>query len=449
MYITKVLSYNNAWGRLLNEYPALSDDLRGAIGEVNITNEDILNDKGEYQYSSAIQSLMSVSRQLDIFLSNREWSENDAVDSIDTLSKSMGISKGGVALRFELNNDFLANFLFKRMKLLNTLLDKQISLPIIGNFDEFFLDTFLLDRDFRIFTSFEDTVKEFKELYNPLSFDTPFLILGISHLEQDLDLIEVNVYETIKINHSITFNPEYFQAGLGVLNYFGTVLREKYPEQNATVKIEQQDLNVRMIVESGNGSKEIIERALHEYELVISGETSAEDFYPTAIQTLELKNQIRMLNFQLESQKEIIALKNGEILNLRALAHQALRQSQPNITVINQLHNEQNIKIDYKTEINQSYDAIDELIDLLSDESLKNQLRDIQNALDNTRERQTPEEVRESSGFKKLGKFLRQAKDASSNIHGILENTDNAVGVIEKLAKHYDKLVQFCQSFVS
>lgn len=94
MYITKVLSYNNAWGRLLNEYPALSDDLRGAIGEVNITNEDILNDKGEYQYSSAIQSLMSVSRQLDIFLSNREWSENDAIDSIDTLSKSMGISKG-------------------------------------------------------------------------------------------------------------------------------------------------------------------------------------------------------------------------------------------------------------------------------------------------------------------------------------------------------------------
>ena len=106
-------------------------------------------------------------------------------------------------------------------------------------------------------------------------------------------------------------------------------------------------------------------------------------------------------------------------------------------------------KIDYKTEINQSYEALDELIDLLSSESVKNQLRDIQNALDNTKDKKTPEEVKDSSGFKKLGKFLKEAKDVSSNIHGVLEHTDKAAGVIEKLSKHYDKLVQFVQPFIS
>lgn len=290
---------------------------------------------------------------------------------------------------------------------------------------------------------------------SPLKFDYPFLIIAIGLKEEPIIVHEIETYDPVDLNTSpvisqcITFEPEYYQAGLGILSYFGTVLREKYPEQNATVKIEQQDLTVRMIVESENGDKEIIEKALHEYELVISGQTAVEDFYPTAIQTLELKNQIRMLNFQLESQKEIVALKNGEILNLRALAHQALNQPQPIITVVNHLQNEQNIKINYKTEINQSYEVIDELIDLLNDESIKNQLRDIQNALDNTKEKKTPEEVKDSSGFKKLGKFLKEAKDASSNIHGVLDSTEKGLGLIEKLAKHYDKLVQFAQPFVS
>lgn len=449
MYITKVLSYNKAWELLLKEFPSLSGDISDAISELEISNHDELNEDDQYIFANSLKSMMRVSRKIDKFLNNRDWYEDLAIESVDDLSKSMGICKEGVALRFELNNDFLANFIFKRMKLLNASSENQISLPIIVNFDSHVLDTFLVKDDVKIFTSFESTVKELQEFYTPLEFDTPFLILAISHEQQDLELVELDIHRIIKVNHIITFKPEYFQAGLGILSYFGTVLREKYPEQKATVKIEQQDLTVRMIVESENGDKEIIEKALYEYELVVSGQTPVEDFYPTDIQRLELRNQIRMLNFQLESQKEIVALKNGEILNLRALAHQALNQSQPNITVINQLHNEQSIKIDYKTEINQSYEALDELIDLLSSESVKNQLRDIQNALDNTKDKKTPEEVKDSSGFKKLGKFLKEAKDVSSNIHGVLEHTDKAAGVIEKLSKHYDKLVQFVQPFIS
>ncbi|QIO04829.1 hypothetical protein [Acinetobacter shaoyimingii] len=382
------------------------------------------------------------------------WEQGVKINDVRSLTK-LGLFKNKISLHYvpEPSNS-LMNWIFRDV--VSGFNSEQLSIPIMLYFNE---DTEDLDQKYFgndvLFGDANELIKIYDQLESiePLNFDFPFLILGFSIDQRKIRMKEIQLLNAIHSKggfvRSITFQPEYYQAGLSILSYFATVLREKYPEKNATVKIEQQDFTVRMIVESENGDKEIIEKALHEYELLISGQTSIEDFYPTAIQTLELKNQIRMLNFQLESQKEIIALKNGEILNLRALAYQALSQPQPNITVINQLHNEQNINIDYKAEINQSYEVIDELIDLLSDESIKNQLRDIQNALDNTKDKKTPEEVKGSSGFKKLGKFLKEAKDTSSNIHGVLDNTDKVAGVIEKLTKHYDKLVQFVQPFFS
>jgi hypothetical protein len=58
------------------------------------------------------------------------------------------------------------------------------------------------------------------------------------------------------------FPREYHQAVVGLLSYFSAVLKEKYPQQNATVRIEQIGTTVRLIVESEDGSREIIERAL-------------------------------------------------------------------------------------------------------------------------------------------------------------------------------------------
>ena len=52
--------------------------------------------------------------------------------------------------------------------------------------------------------------------------------------------------------------------GLGILNYFGKYLKEQYPNEKATVRIEQESLTVRLIVISKNGKTEVIEKALNE-----------------------------------------------------------------------------------------------------------------------------------------------------------------------------------------
>lgn len=275
----------------------------------------------------------------------------------------------------------------------------------------------------------------------------PLLILGLGFKKENRKIQHIEP-QNIKVNRCITFAPEYYQAGLSILNYFGTVLRNKYPEQKATVKIEQHENMVRMIVESENGDKDIIEKALYEYELVMSGQTSVEDFYQDPIQTLELRNQIRMMQFQVESQREIVALKNGHIQTLQDLLRQALKQPQAPITVNSYLTNQQTVNVNHKNELNHSYDLLDELIDAVKDESLKNQLRDLQNALDQSKNLEQAAQVKDSSGFKKLSKFIKQANDTSSDVHGILDKTDKAIGLIEKLTAHYDKLVQFTSGLI-
>ncbi|MCP4350955.1 MAG: hypothetical protein GY795_36275 [Desulfobacterales bacterium] len=63
----------------------------------------------------------------------------------------------------------------------------------------------------------------------------------------------------------IEFSPEHHQAGIAILDYFGTVLRKKYPDTKATVSIKQEHMKLTMIIDPVEGEAEIIEKALDEY----------------------------------------------------------------------------------------------------------------------------------------------------------------------------------------
>lgn len=116
---------------------------------------------------------------------------------------------------------------------------------------------------------------------------------------------------SVRVTRAIEFSPEYFQAGVSILNYFGTVLREKHDHLHAKVRIEQDGLKVTLIVESENGEREEIEQALNEYSLLISGEISPEKFYKdNPLKVIELKQQLQMAQVQIETQKQILALTN-------------------------------------------------------------------------------------------------------------------------------------------
>jgi len=126
-----------------------------------------------------------------------------------------------------------------------------------------------------------------------------------------------------KIIRSIEFSPEYKQAGLSILSYFGTILHQKYTGIKAKVRIEQDDLKVKMVIETEDGRKDEIQETLYQYGLVVTGRMPPDEFLPDPLHIMELKNQLRIAKFQLDSKQELIDYAHQ---NVKYLQSQVQRQ---------------------------------------------------------------------------------------------------------------------------
>lgn len=448
MFINEVISYNGAFELLDIQQPRFIEQLDCILKDIENSAIKLFYER-KMSYLSELESEIfkqSLEKLEEIDCIYKRVSREFAEDTKECLIYRDQILIDYIYASSELiewvYGGIFFNFKFYDLSIAVMLYENYTSLELY----DFFKSKIEVIDDFNFH---EDAIKPKDELekIGTKNISYPLLILGIDLKKENRNITHIEP-QNIKVNRCITFAPEYYQAGLSILNYFGTVLRNKYPEQNATVKIEQHENVVRMIVESENGDKEIIEKALYEYELVMSGQTSVEAFYQDPIQTLELRNQIRILQFQVESQREIFALKNGQIQTLNDLLQHALKQPQAPLSVNNYLNNQQTVNIHHKHELNQSYAVLDELIDTVQDESLKNQLRDLQNALDQSKNLEQAAQVKDSSGFKKLSKFMKQANDTTSDVHGILDKSDKAIGLVAKLNEHYEKLVQFTTGLI-
>ncbi len=96
----------------------------------------------------------------------------------------------------------------------------------------------------------------------------------------------------IVIERYIEFPSEYHQAGVSILSFFGEVLRRKYPDKHATVRIEQDGLQVKMMVEPFVGEPEVFERALDQYGLVVTGRITPEEFTNDSSLIISLKHEL-------------------------------------------------------------------------------------------------------------------------------------------------------------
>ncbi len=107
------------------------------------------------------------------------------------------------------------------------------------------------------------------------------------------------------ITKSIEFKPEHYLAGLAILSYFGTIVRNKYPDKGIGVRIEQQDLAIRMVIETPEGTRVELEETLEDYGQVVKGRLLPQDFLDNELQVAELRHQLRLATAQLESQREL------------------------------------------------------------------------------------------------------------------------------------------------
>lgn len=112
------------------------------------------------------------------------------------------------------------------------------------------------------------------------------------------------------IKNVITFSPEHLSAGSSILQYFGKLLQEKYPDEKVSVSIKQEGLKVTMLIETPDGKKEEVEEYLNQYGLVITNQITPQEFSNDPIQILELETKLKAAELEIGFQKQLLALKD-------------------------------------------------------------------------------------------------------------------------------------------
>jgi len=454
MHITQAISYGNAWATLVEQHPEEFADIRNLVSEIDLLSIAAAQPIRDVQY----QSEPGITRfRLDgLWMSKIHclgWEESNShikgAAGRPIHMRGLGYTKNNVSVVLNRHREIINRWLYTLAPIAtrNAIIEVPVCLALLSPTEET-----LFGRRPMTSSAFERTKEELLAL-SPLSHTNQFLILGISLEPSPLEIIEIesdgdDIGGHIIINRSIEFPPEYHQAGLGILSYFGTVLREKCPDHNAKVRIEQDGLKVRLVIESENGDKEIIEKALQEYELVVRGETPPESFFVSTTKVLELKNELRIAQVRIESQKDLLAYQGEEIANLRSLFGHAL--SNPKVQPISVCVNPViSVTSTVNAAIKQAAPVISEYLQELAslaanEPDVQLRLLDLDESIGVVANKQTPDAVRDSNGLRKLKMFIEDATTAGSSASAFIEKVSNGVDLLQKLAMRYNDIAEWC-----
>lgn len=457
MFVRNIISFAGSWETVNQKFPQELAELSNAIENLTIENivkavpkRGIRNGEDENKVTPwKLDGCWCLSLEEMDWIESREYLDN--LGSRPIYLRSLGHIKNRVSVSLQRHREILNRWMFTLAPIAtkNNLIDIPIAVvPLRGCEDAIF--------GFRgaMRASFETTQDELVAL-SPLSHNTPFLILGVSLEAGRVEITELesesNIAERqIIINRSIEFPPEYHHAGIGILNYFGTVLREKYPDEKAKVKIEQDGFTVRMIVESANGNREIIEKALQEYEMVIRGDALPEALFESKLHALELRNELRIAQMRIESQRDLIEHKNLEICTLKQLFGHALTQNtSPAITltvspVIN-VSSTQSNSIAITNDFSCLMEQMQELTEMAKlDPSMEMRLLDLEESVKKASQNSSTDAVKESSGLKKLKKFIEEATETGSTVNKFINNVSDGIGYVQGLARKYNSIASWC-----
>jgi hypothetical protein len=255
-------------------------------------------------------------------------------------------------------------------------------------------------------------------------------------------------YKDKFIIRTIEFPPEYHQAGISILNYFGTVLRMKYPNQKAKVSLDQEDLKVTMTVEPLGGDPEIIEMALDEYGLVIRGKMAIEDFTDDQFLLIGLREELRAAYNKIETQRELLKLKDAHIDEFKRLLTDSIKR--PNKIYIYsrasaRASSEQKFHMKFSPLISVIHGSLNELEEQLPTGSVEAEsVQELQKSLEHIEKTNSPEDVAKSSAMSKFRRFLENVEKAETTAGKVIKTTKDGIHIARQLAGHYNKIAQWC-----
>lgn len=303
MYIKRVISYGEGWN-IFDKNEELKNDLNSIIEELSFNNEE----RSSYLYST--------SRHILNKYGYSSLNQNDIL-KLRNYSVFIPFHKNQVSIRFiftDISGSF-PTWLFVEVP--KSKLENIIDLPILIILSNEFENNLENEKIQRIRFFSESKFDELIKNYLPLNYVSPFLIFIISNNKidnfaiEELILNEELKQDSYLIEKSIEFAPEHFQAGMGILAYFGEVLKRKYPNNDASVRIVQEKNIVKLQIESKEGEIEIIEETLENYSLVISNQANIDILYDKPTDVIALKQKLEIAGLEIRQTKELLALSQN------------------------------------------------------------------------------------------------------------------------------------------
>lgn len=280
----------------------------------------------------------------------------------------------------------------------------------------------------------------------------------ISEMMENPDIPHIaSLFNEENLIRSIEFPPEYHQAGLSILNYFGTILRRRYPNQPVRVRLEQEDLKVTMVIETPKGEREVIEKLLSDYSLVVQGKMGAGEFTDDTSEIVDLRNQLRIAAVQIENKRDLLKLSEATVERLSGLLAVALEAR----SLPSSQHIEFAPVIDVKTssEITQDLDITQQISMMVGGLSeLKEELeadsaeakevesaeKSLKEISEKVRRNVSPEKVQESPEMSKLRRFVVALGDEETKLGKTVKGIEKGVGIAQDIAGFYNEIAQWC-----
>ena len=285
-------------------------------------------------------------------------------------------------------------------------------------------------------------------------------LLPESHREKYGETFLLSAWDDIQIStdsiiRSIEFPPKYHAAGISILNHFGNVLRRQHPDKKARIRIEQEGLKVTMVIDRIEGDREIFEHTLDEYGLVITGKMQPEEFSNDPFLVMELKNELRMAQTRIESQKELLQYQDTRMKEKDLQLDQFLRlmelafRNPRDVTIKIQTSSESQVQIEQKLQLEYSVSllqgSLNELKGYVSSLPKEaSEIDDIQTSLEEIEKSVSADEIRKSPAMSKLRRFLEALGDPDSKLSKTIGKIEHGVDIVRRLAGYYNKLADWC-----
>lgn len=186
------------------------------------------------------------------------------------------------------------------------------------------------------------------------------------------------------VSHTLDFPPEYEQAALAILNYFGKIVREKYPQKNVSIQVVQDSENVTLRIETADEDREEIQSAFKNYTRVVSKKLDLESYLDSREERLELRTQLRMAETMVEFQREMLNYRNADIKVLQDLLSTAIQATNsPNNISINLLESSKNGIDEIKSSLKRDISLLDSVSENQNNEKKLDEIRkDVENNLE-------------------------------------------------------------------